>query len=459
MTAPARRNRPVSYSHGVALSDETSGTGHPRRIYLDNAATSFPKPPAVYDAMVRYGRDVGASPGRGHYAESREGARLIQQCRQRLCDFVGGTSPSNVIFSLNTSDALNLAIKGVVRGARLRAMKAGRTAFAQNCPIRLVTTAIDHNSVLRPFSALAEEGAEVVHVQADAVTGMVSVADVRAAISPGTSLVAINAVSNVTGAIQPVNEIATECRRLGVPCLVDAAQALGHIPFSLHECDADLLAFPGHKGLLGPQGTGGLYVRPGFEDRLATTREGGTGSATELDAQPATMPERFEAGSHNTLGIVGLSEGVAWLADRTMHAVRQHELALIEVMLEHLRSAGCRLDGSDAPTASMSATLSGLKLLGPTNPAHRTGTFSFVHDAFSPAEMAAMLEQHFGILARAGLLCAPLAHRTLGTLGGASGTGRGALRMSFGPFVSQDDVRAACAALEEVCAECADRTA
>lgn len=417
-----------------------------RRIYLDNAATSFPKPPPVYDAMMRYAREIGASPGRGHYEESREGARIIRECRCRIAEFIGGTEPANVIFTLNTSDALNLAVKGVVRAARLRHARAGGHFGA--APLRVVTTAIDHNSVLRPFWALAEEGAEVVHVPADPETGIVAMDDLRRAVTDDTTLVAVNAVSNVTGAVQPVCEAAALCRSRGVACLVDAAQALGHVPLKLSECDADLLAFPGHKGLLGPQGTGGLYVRPGFEHRLATTREGGTGSISELDAQPNTMPERYEAGSHNTIGIAGLSEGVKWLQERGTEVLRTHEADLVTLMLRLLRSAGCRMHGA----TDQAGPLRKLRLLGPTRVEDRVGTFSFVHDVLTPAEMAAMLEQHFGILARAGLHCAPLAHRTLGTLH-QSDRARGALRLSIGPFTTPQDIHAAAHALTEIAAE------
>ncbi|HLP86040.1 MAG TPA: aminotransferase class V-fold PLP-dependent enzyme [Phycisphaerales bacterium] len=409
-----------------------------RRIYLDNAATSFPKPPAVFDAMLRYGTQIGSSPGRGHYAESREGSRLIRQCRERINTFIGGTSADNVVFTLNTSDALNLAIKGVVRAERLRR--------GASTPIRLVTTAMDHNSVLRPFAALAEEGAQVVHVAADPVTGFVDLASLKCALTPDTTMLAVNWVSNVTGTIQPIDAICAMARAAGVPTLIDIAQGLGHIAFDARATNADLLAFPGHKGLLGPQGTGGLYIRPGFEPRVATTREGGTGSISELDDQPTSMPERYEAGSHNTIGIVGLSEGVNYLSQRTMAAVREHEVELMECMLEGLRTHGCGLELADGTGA-----MSELRLLGPATNDVRVGTFSFVHATLTSGEMAAMLEQHFGILARAGIHCAPRAHQTLGTLDHAAG--RGALRMSFGPFVTRDDVLAAVDALHEICVE------
>ncbi|CAG0950370.1 cysteine desulfurase / selenocysteine lyase [Phycisphaerales bacterium] len=406
-----------------------------RRLYLDNAATSYPKPPAVYDAMFRYGRDVGASPGRGQYSESREGARLIRDCRERVCRLIGGTDPSHVVFTLNTSDALNLAIKGVVRAARLA---------SPGSPMRLVTTAMDHNSVLRPFQALADEGVEVVHVPADPVSGLVSAASVEAELSrPGTTvLVAANMASNVTGTIQPVAEIGEVCRRHGVLLLVDAAQALGHMPVDVREIGCDLLAFPGHKGLMGPQGTGGLYIRPGVEDRVATTREGGTGSWSESDSQPGTMPERYEAGSHNTIGIVGLREAVGYVLERGLAALRGHEVELIDAMLVGLRELGVR--HPEWPTAG--GPCGALRLLGPVETSRRVGVFALVHDELEPGEIAAVLEGRFGILARSGITCAPRAHAAMGTLGRG-----GAVRLSFGPFVTVDDVRYALAAIRSVC--------
>jgi cysteine desulfurase family protein len=409
-----------------------------RRIYLDNAATSFPKPAAVFEAMMRYGTQVGSSPGRGHYAESREGSRLIRQCRERINAFIGGTSSDHVVFALNTSDALNLAIKGVVRGERLRR--------GAGTPIRLVTTTMDHNSVLRPFAALAQEGAQVLHVGADRVSGEVDLAALKCALTPDTTLLAVNWVSNVTGTIQPVEVMCAMARAAGVPTLVDVAQGLGHVGFDARACGADMVAFPGHKGLLGPQGTGGLYIRPGFEPRIATTREGGTGSISELDDQPTTMPERYEAGSHNTIGIAGLSEGVAYLMQRGIDAVREHEVELMEAMLDGLRVHGCGVEGSEG-----SGAMAGLRLLGFASCERRVGTFSLVHASLTSGEIAAMLEQHFGILARAGIHCAPRAHQTLGTLDHAAG--RGAIRMSVGPFVTRDDVAAAVDAMREICVE------
>jgi selenocysteine lyase/cysteine desulfurase len=282
------------------------------------------------------------------------------------------------------------------------------------------------------------------------VTGVVDPAEIERAITADTLLVSVVHVSNVSGAIQPIETIGEVCSRRGVLYLVDAAQSLGHVPFDARACRADLVAFPGHKGLLGPQGTGGLYVKPGVEARLATVREGGTGHLSELPVQPEEMPQKYEAGSHNTIGIVGLSEGVKWLMERGQQACREHEVLLIEAMLQHLAEDGAQLAGragSDGP-------LRGLRLLGPSDSMSRCGTFTFVHEVLEPGEIAMALEDGFGVLARAGIHCAPRAHRLLGSLtqrergGGEAG---GALRMSMGPFVTVDDVRTAVRALGTIC--------
>lgn len=392
-----------------------------RRLYLDNAATSFPKPPGVAEAMARFMASNGASP-RGRFAEAREAGALVHRCRERICELIGGESPEHIIFTLNTSDALNLAIHGVVR-PRLRAGERPH----------VVATWYDHNSVLRPYNALVAEGVEQTRVECDPRTGLVDPEDVRRAIRAGggrTVLVAANHASNVTGVVQPAAEIGRVCREEGVLFLLDAAQSLGHMPVNVREIGADLLAFPGHKGLLGPTGTGGLYIRPGVEKLLEPVRQGGTGSRSEEDVQPSMMPDRYEPGSHNTVGIIGLSEGVAWLLERGVEAVRRHEEELIAAVLE-----AC--DGLPR----------GMRLLGPREVGGRVGVFSFVHESMSPTEIADGLERDFGVLCRAGLHCAPLAHRSLGT---APPGGAGAVRLSVGPFVTVEDVRFAMRALGEV---------
>ncbi|MEM1446827.1 MAG: aminotransferase class V-fold PLP-dependent enzyme [Planctomycetota bacterium] len=391
-----------------------------QRLYLDNAATSFPKPPEVLDAMTRYATQLGASPGRGAYAEARESTRLMQQCRERINALIHGVDPNHIVFTLNTSDALNLAIKGVVFGPAAR----------KRSPRHLVTTDLDHNSVLRPFNALCEADPTITQtrVPCDPVTGLVDPDDLRQALTPDTVLVAAVHGSNVTGTLQPVREIGRLCREHAVPFLVDAAQTLGHLPVDVDADCIDLLAAPGHKGLLGPLGTGFLYIRPGLEKSMATVREGGTGSVSEDDTQPDFMPDRFEPGSHNAIGLIGLSEGVQHLLDRGIDTLWRHEQDLISTMIEGL------------------SNIEGLRYLGPQGVANRCGVFSVVLDSYdNPNDLSQALEEQYGILTRSGIHCAPHAHRTMQT----HLTG-GATRMSLGPYVSAQDVKYACDALAQI---------
>ncbi len=427
------------------MSERQESPGRLRR-YFDNAATSFPKPPAVFEAIRAFAERCGA-PGRGSYAEARHAGRIIRTCRERINTLLHGESPDHVVFTLNASDALNLAIKGVVAHAKLHDKRGGKLC--------VITSTMEHNSVLRPTSALAEEGVEVIRVPAakdgDDI-GRLDPERVRDAIIDARKrglnvvLVALNHASNVIGTIQPAAAVGRICRELGVLFLLDAAQSLGHIPIDVRDLNVDLLAFPGHKGLLGPQGTGGLYIRPGVEDQLRTVREGGTGSSSELPVMPSAMPDKYEAGSHNTLGIAGLSEGVQYLLDKGVEKLHQHEQTLTQRFLDHLLGRG----------TGVSPVLPGLTLLGSTSPDHRVGVISVVHESIPPHELAAILETEFGILTRAGLHCAPLVHELLGTApstsGGRVGHGQGAVRFSLGPFLTEADVDAAADALQTICA-------
>jgi cysteine desulfurase family protein len=389
----------------------------PDRVYLDNAATSFPKPPGVIEAMVRFTREVGASPGRGSYAESLAAGAIIQSCRERVCRLIGADSPDHVIFTLNGTDALNLAIKGLLR-SRLR--------FG---PAHAVATPMEHNSVLRPLNALKQDGLDWSSIPCDTATGRVDPADVKRAITPDTTLVCINHAGNVTGVLQPIADFGAVCRDAGVPMLVDAAQTLGHVPIDVDAMSIDLLAFPGHKGLLGPLGTGGLWIRPGLESAIEPLREGGTGSASEHDVQPDRLPERFEPGSHNTIGIAGLNAGIGHILDQGVDAVAAHESALTRVLLESLADL--------APA---------IRVVGPRDTDARVGVVSIAHESLTPVELAMLLESGAGVLVRPGLHCAPHAHRALGTL--ESG---GTVRISLGSMTSRDDVEACCLALAHIC--------
>jgi cysteine desulfurase family protein len=382
-----------------------------RRLYLDNAATSFPKPRAVHEAIARYATDLGASAGRGAYHEAVETGQLINQCRQRLNTLFNGQDPNHFVFTLNCSDALNLGIKGLIHGSG-----------------HAICTHIDHNSILRPLGALEDRNdCEVTRVPIDPGSGLVDPDDIRKAIRPDTRLIAITHASNVTGTIQPIREIGRIAREHDIPFLVDAAQSAGHIPVDVQADHIDLLAAPGHKALLGPLGTGFLYIRPGLEQMLRPLREGGTGSVSENDRQPDFMPDKFEPGSHNAIGIIGLSAGVQWIAQQGIEKLAAHDLDLVRTCLEGV-------SGVD-----------GLTYYGPQGVRNRLGVFSVRVEGLEPYELAAILESSYGILTRPGLHCAPLAHNALGTtqFGGTT-------RFSFGPFLSKQDVKFATDALAEI---------
>ncbi len=387
------------------------------RTYMDNAATSFPKPKTVLEAMRRYATRLGASPGRGAYYESRESGRLLDECRQRINTLIHGEDPKHVVFTLNCTDSLNIAIKGVVRPGD-----------------HVITTDLDHNSILRPFNKLVADGvATQTRVPVDPVTGLADPDDIRRAIQPNTRLIAVLHGSNVTGTLQDIAAIGRIAREHEeVLFCVDAAQSLGHVPIDVQEIGIDLLAAPGHKGLLGPLGTGILYIRPGVERRMTTLKEGGTGSVSERDTQPEFMPDRFEPGSHNTIGLIGLSEGVNYLLQRGVEPIRQHELGLMQTMLESLTEWG---------------EMPGFHLYGPPTVKSRCGVFSVRIEGFdAPGDLADVLENDYGILTRPGLHCAPGAHATIGTaeFGGTT-------RFSFGPFLSVQDVKYAADALGQIC--------
>lgn len=382
------------------------------RIYLDNAATSFPKPDAVWAAVDDYNRRLGSAIGRGAYRAGVKATAIVDRCRRKIAELFKAESPDRIIFTFNGTDSLNLALHGAVRAGD-----------------HVVTSVMDHNSVLRPLGELRRRaGIEVTHVAADG-TGLVDPAAVRRALRPNTRLVALVHASNVTGTIQPIAEVGRIAREAGALFLVDAAQSAGVLPIDLSALPIDLLACPGHKGLLGPLGTGVLYVRPGVEERLANLRQGGTGTQSEQDLQPADLPDKYESGNHNAPGLVGLESAVSWILDRGVEILRREEQALVGRLLEEL------------------SAVQGVRLFGPAHAAARVGVVSLAIDGFDPQDVAVILDQNFGIEVRSGLHCAPLAHRAIGSapLGGT-------VRLSVGPFSTSADITAATTALREIAA-------
>ncbi|MCL6501161.1 MAG: aminotransferase class V-fold PLP-dependent enzyme [Pirellulales bacterium] len=380
------------------------------RIYLDNAATSWPKPPAVYEAVEHALRTVGAAAGRAAYREAIEADALVADARRQIATLLGIAQPHQVVFTFNGTDSLNLALHGLLaRGGRV------------------VTTAAEHNSVLRPLRRLEEQGQISVARVPVSNAGVVDPDDVRRALADGARLLAVTHASNVTGAIQPVAELARLAHQCGALVLVDAAQTAGELPLDVTALDCDLLAAPGHKGLLGPLGTGVLYVRPELERELESFRQGGTGSESWQDRQPETLPDKFESGNLNVPGLAGLGAAAGWLLRRGVASIVEHARRLSQRLYEGL------------------AGIDGIRLFGPSDPAARVGIVSIALDQLDPQTAAAALDTAFGIQTRAGLHCAPLMHAALGTLH-AGGT----LRFSVGPFNTDEDIALTLAAMEQL---------
>lgn len=377
-------------------------------LYFDNAATTFPKPESVYGAMESFARQAMGNAGRAGHRGSTEALRVLDRCRAALCRLFHGPARERFIFTLNATDALNLAIKGTVRPGD-----------------HVVTGSLEHNSVIRPLAGLAQAGViEWTIVDCDS-TGRYRPEQVDAAIRPTTRLVALAHVSNVLGTVQPIEGIGALCRKRGPLFLVDAAQSAGSVPIDLSKQPVDLLAAPGHKALLGPPGTGFLFV--GERAEVRPWREGGTGSHSSDPIQPADLPDRLEAGTANSLGIAGLLAGVEFVESLGPEECGRRELALAQRLAQGLEK------------------LPGLERKGPAD----GRLVNFVADSFPPAELAAILDEHFGVAVRAGLHCAPGAHCFLGT------ATEGTVRASPGVFQQDSDVDRFLEALSEMQAELA----
>lgn len=366
-------------------------------IYLDNAATSYPKPPAVHETLGAFLREHGANPGRGSYRMVQEAEARMSAARRVIADFFNAPDPSRVIFALNATDALNMGLKGVLRRGD-----------------HVVTTTIDHNSIVRPLNRMERDGfVSVTRVRPDG-RGSVDPAAIRNAITPGTRLVALLHGSNVSGVLVSVGEIGRVTREKGIGFLVDAAQTAGLWPIDIRAMGIDLLAVPGHKGLLGPAGTGALILGDGV--RLEPWREGGTGGDSAYPVQPEEYPHHMEAGTLNTPGIAAMVEGIRWIENRGIDAIRAHELGLVRRLMETL---------ADHPR---------IRFHGAPPGSDRVSVVSLTVEGRTPDEVAGILDSTFDIGVRSGLHCAPGAHGEMGTL--PSGT----VRVSPGPFSTADEI-------------------
>jgi len=380
-------------------------------IYLDNAATSHPKPEEVYAAMDHCAREVGANPGRSGHRMAVQAEGEIAAARRAVAALLGGRDPLRLIFTLNATDALNMALKGILRRGD-----------------HVVTTLLEHNSVARPLARLEQDGIISVTRVTPSDEGVVDPDDIARAMTGATRMVAMAHASNVLGSVQPIEAIGALVRARERLFLVDAAQSAGVIPIDVERCGIDMLAFAGHKGMLGPTGTGGLYV--GERAPLRPWREGGTGGNSAEPLQPEAMPHFLEAGTPNTVGIAGLGAAARHVAQRGVESLGAHERQLAGRLWEALA-------GDDRFTLQGPAPVPG---------APRTGVVSLALAGHEPEEIAAILDASFTIAVRAGLHCAPGAHRFLGTFPA------GSVRISPGPFNTAQDIDAVVAALREIAA-------
>jgi cysteine desulfurase family protein len=376
-------------------------------IYLDNAATSWPKPPAVAASIVDFLEHRAGNPGRSGHALAVAADVVVAATRSELAALFGAPDPARIVFTLNATDALNMALWGLLVPGD-----------------RVVTTTIEHNAIVRPLHALAERGVTVTRV-ACAPDGTLDLDDLDRALRSGkVRLVAMCHASNVVGTILPARDAARLAHEHGSLFLLDAAQTAGVLPIDVREMGIDLLAVPGHKALLGPPGTGALYVAPGI--RLTPLRQGGTGTRSGEEHQPEELPAGLEAGTLNTVGIAGLGASLRYLRGRGREAIHAHETSLTARLIHGL------------------ADVAGVTIHGTRDAALQVATVSVSLDGWEPVDVAAALDSSFGIAVRAGLHCAPLAHRTLGTFP------RGTVRLSPGPFSTDEDVDRAVAAIRKL---------
>lgn len=376
-------------------------------IYLDNAATSWPKPESVYQAMDEFLRNKGGSPGRGGHSLAAAASKIIEETRLLAARLINAPDKNRVIFTYNCTDSLNIGLKGL--------LKPGD---------HVITSAIEHNSVMRPLRKLEQQGVKVVRLSPGSNDGFVSPQDIEKGLTGETKLVVMTHASNVTGVVQPIEEYGAITRRHNIVFMVDAAQTVGKYPLDVQAGNIDLLAFSGHKGTLGPPGTGVLYI--GERVNLNSLREGGTGTHSELEEQPVELPYKFECGTMNTVGVAGLGAGLKYISTEGLDNILVHEQSLTDQLLDGL---------SRIPKVTVYRI---------QDRSRQCPIVSFNLDGTEPGEVGAVLDQAFDIKVRTGLHCAPAAHRTFGTFP------LGTIRLSPGYFNTVEEINFTLEAIEKI---------
>ena len=378
-------------------------------IYLDHAATSWPKPPEVLKAMTEVLEQAGGNPGRSGHRLSIASARVAYGVREDIARFFGISDALRVVFTGNATHALNLALGGI--------LKPGD---------RVVTSSMEHNSVMRPLRALEQRGV-LISVVPCATDGSLNPVELEKAIDSYTRLVVMTHASNVVGTLLPITEVAQVVHRYGAFFLVDAAQTAGAVPINMLSMGIDLLAFTGHKELQGPTGTGGLVIGDNIDvNQIEPLTYGGTGSRSESEEQPPDLPDKYESGTANVVGIAGLGAGLRWITDRGISMLRAHQQRLTRIILEDL------------------SVLPNNKVYGTRNPESSTSVVSFTATGKRVSEIGMRLDEEFGVLTRVGLHCAPAAHRTIGTFPD------GTVRLSSGVFTTVEEIKEAIRAIGKV---------
>jgi cysteine desulfurase family protein len=375
-------------------------------IYLDNAATSRPKPPEVLQAMADFMNNVCANSGRSGHRLAIQASRIVYEARESVAKVFNVADPLRVVFTMNATESLNLAMRGSLRSGD-----------------HVITSSMEHNSVMRPLRALESRGVEVTVVQSSK-QGFLDPEDVEKAIEPNTRMIVLNHGSNVVGSLAPVAEMGRLARERGLLLTLDTAQTAGAYPIDAQEMEVDLLAFTGHKSLCGPPGTGGLYIREGVQ--LEALKWGGTGSRSDEEHQPDFLPDKYESGTLNLVGIAGLGAGVEYVMREGVDNIRKRERNLTQRLIDGLL---------DIP---------GVKVYGCLDANRQIGVVSFNIDGMSPSEVGLRLDDEYQILCRVGLHCAPAAHRTIGTFPD------GTVRFGLGTFNTEDEIDAAVEAVRDL---------
>ncbi len=375
-------------------------------VYLDNSATSHPKPLEVIQAMNDYMLNVGANSGRSGHRLAISASRIVYNAREEIAKLFNIGDPLRIIWTLNATESINIALQGV--------LKPGD---------HVITTSMEHNSVMRPLRALEKEGVHITVVKCS-IDGFVDPSDIESAVNRKTKMIVINHASNVIGSIQPVEDIDSIAKEYGLLFMLDTAQSAGAYPIDVQKANIDLLAFTGHKSLYGPVGTGGLFISD--KVNIRPLKYGGTGSRSEEEYQPEFLPDKFESGTLNIVGIAGLGAGVKYIMEKGVENIRKQECELTQKLIDGLNC------------------IPKVKVYGDLDANKRVGVVSFNIEGISPSEVALCLDEKFGILCRASLHCAPSAHKTIGTFP------KGTVRLSLGIFNTDDDVNFVTDAVREI---------